>query len=90
MRLSKKQTIALDILENSPVKTVLYGGSAGCFTGDTLVQTIEGHKKISEILAGDLVLSYNRRARRVEYRPVERVYEYNTENVLAIFDNGLR
>jgi len=90
MRLSKKQTIALDILENSPVKTVLYGGSAGCFTGDTLVQTIRGHKKISEILAGDLVLSLNIFKQVMEYKSVQRLWFYPSPNAIIELENGIR
>ena len=90
MKLSVKQTKALDCLENPPVSEVLYGGSAGCFTGETLVQTSEGHKKISKILAGDLVLSYNVKEDCAEFKPVERVYTYKTQNLIANFTNGLR
>lgn len=49
-----------------------------CFSGDTLITTIQGYKMIMEVQEGDLVATLNESTKEVEYKPV-----------LNRFDNGI-
>ena len=46
-----------------------------CLHPDTLVQTMDGDKKMSDIQVGDMVLSYNERTDSFEYKPVLRTIQ---------------
>ncbi len=69
MRLSTKQEKTIRLLECSNKTQILYGGSAGCFVGDTLVLTAKGHKPIKDIEIGELVYSLNEFKKGFIYRP---------------------
>ncbi|MDE7156492.1 MAG: hypothetical protein K2O02_00730 [Lachnospiraceae bacterium] len=47
------------IMETMRLVVSVYALSCQCFTGDTLVSTVEGEKRIDEIEIGDYVWSYN-------------------------------
>lgn len=55
---------------------LLYGGS-GCFYAKQLVSTIQGVKRISDIQKGDIVLSYNHKKKKNEYKRVKNTFKYN-------------
>ena len=57
--LTNKQIQAVEYLIDNTTDYVGYGGSAGCFSAETLVKTIVGYKKICDIKEGEYVLSYN-------------------------------
>jgi hypothetical protein len=72
---------------------VFMSGGAGCFDGDTLVKTTEGHKKISEVTEDDQVYTINEDTGEIEIKPVLKNISYNpsqqTDNLLEItFENG--
>lgn len=69
----------------------IYGTPAEslCFHGDTLVQTYEGNKKIKNIVAGDLVYSFNEEKHKVELNEViySGLTKKNAKLVKIVFDN---
>ena len=70
----------------------IYGTPAEslCFTGDTLVQTYLGDKRIDEIVSGDLVYSYNEKLNRIELKKVvtSKKTQKNAQIIEVLFDNG--
>lgn len=50
----------------------IYGTPAEnlCFSGETLISTVSGHKQIKDIQEGDLVYSYNEQNNKIELKPV--------------------
>lgn len=70
----------------------IYGTPAEslCFDGDTLVQTYEGNKKISEITEDDLVYSYNEETKQIELKEVlcSQKTQDNAVTLTIEFDNG--
>lgn len=50
-------------------------GFNGCFVAGTLVETIDGPKRIESIRVGDLVSSYNHKTETLEYKKVEAIRE---------------
>lgn len=70
---------------------VIMAGGAGCFDGDTLVQTEDGYKKISEITSGDKVWAFNEETEEKSLNTVNELIEYadHTEQLLELtFENG--
>ena len=60
-----------------------------CFSCDTLINTINGYKKIKDINYGDMVLSYNHKTKKAEYKPVIHKFSKGAESVLTVFvENG--
>lgn len=60
-----------------------------CFSCDTLISTINGYKKIKDINYGDMVLSYNHKTKKAEYKPVIHKFSKGAESVLTVFvENG--
>lgn len=55
-------------------------GGGGCFIGKTLVSTPDGHKLISEIKEGDIVLSFDDQAALHEAK-VLKVHEHENEEI---------
>ena len=88
--LSHKQQQAFYYLEKDPiVDEVFYGGGAGCFTGETLIKTINGDIPISEIKIGDCVLSYNLNLGISEFKQVVNKFAYGGDHQkrkVIIFD----
>lgn len=58
---------------------IVYGGSKGCQTGDTLIQTIKGLCRIDQISVGDTVLTVNEKTGAEEWKPVKKVLDYSTQ-----------
>lgn len=88
----EKQEQALDLLSRNEITQIGYGGSARCFTGETLVQTISGHKRIDSIKEGEYVLSLNLESKKREYKKVLKTFRFNNAEPpkIAIFSNGLK
>lgn len=61
-----------------------------CFSGDTLVQTLSGYKKIKDITTDDLVYSFNEKEHKIELKPVIFAGKTgeNRQVVKVTFDNG--
>lgn len=55
-----------------------------CFPGNTLVTTIDGQKKIKNLLHGDLVASYNRDNGRIEFKPVVSTLKIIAHDLLKV------
>jgi len=87
-----KQMHALRLLEDDNHNEVLYGGSGRCFSGDTLVATSKGHIPISEVKAGDVILSYNIEKDEVELKKVlkKHVFHLRTPTRKVIFEDNFK
>jgi hypothetical protein len=73
--LSQKQKEVIRLLEFDPTVTdVYFGGSAGCFSAETLVQTSTGSKQISQINIGDF--AYCLLDGRIILKQIINVYAY--------------
>jgi len=58
---------------------VILAGGAGCFDGDTVINTSEGYKNISDIKINDKVLSINEDTKVQEYQKVTNTFIYKPE-----------
>jgi len=58
------------------------------FTEDTLVITQDGHKPISEIEKGDLVLAYNEETAALDYYPVTAVWAHQDDEIIYLVIDG--
>lgn len=70
---------------------IFLAGGAGCFDGDTLVNTKYGYKKISNIGVGEYVWTFSEKTGKRELCLVEEVKEFDEhpEEILELeFDNG--
>ncbi|MFT3951679.1 MAG: polymorphic toxin-type HINT domain-containing protein [Oscillospiraceae bacterium] len=56
-----------------------------CFTGDTLVSTEDGQKRIDEIKVGDKVWAYNTQTGETELKAVTKVYIHETDELLHLY-----
>ncbi|HWQ89117.1 MAG TPA: transglutaminase domain-containing protein, partial [Desulfitobacteriaceae bacterium] len=61
-------------ISDDAAETALKYLEAGCFSGETLVHTKGGYKRIDEIYDGELVLAKNVYTGETEYMPVKQVY----------------
>lgn len=88
---TKKQIRAMELLADDSVTHIGYGGSARCFTGDTLVQTDQGHKRIDQIQKGNKVLSWNSDG-FMEWKKVLEAFCFKCAEPpkIAIFRSGLK
>lgn len=57
-----------------------HGGGAFCFHPDTLVKTIDGYTKISDIEVGTLVWTKNEHNEYLKLKPVNQVFEKSAED----------
>ena len=90
--MTDKQVRTMELIADGLTTNIGYGGSARCFTGETLVQTIAGHKQIKDIIEGDYVLSINLDTNEREYKIVNKKYTFVLEEPpkIAIFANNLK
>ena len=74
---------------SSEADIVIGGGCAGCFVGNTLVQTAEGYRMIKDIQKGEYVLSFNTCTKQLEYKKVLETFEYSNkrERIVFVFDS---
>jgi len=75
--LTNKQIQAVEYLIDNTTDYIGYGGSAGCFSGETLVATNSGYVQIKNIKRGDYVLSFNEKTKDLEYNLVEKKHTYH-------------
>lgn len=89
---TEKQIRTLHLLSDETTVNVGYGGSARCFTGETLVQASTGHKPIADIVEGDLVLTFNETTKVKEYKKVLKKFAFScaVPPKMAIFTNNLK
>lgn len=82
IEVSKPQDVILNSLK--PLNLFLAG--AGCFSGDTLVNTSVGYKKIGDVLIGDMVVSFNLSNKLPEFKKVINKFCYKrdaiTQNII--------
>ena len=66
--------------------------SHGCFPADVLVGTPTGWRAMGDISAGDLVIAYSERLKRLVFRPVKRKIAYGMRNFSSIdfVDSNIR
>lgn len=69
--------------ENNTRYFVVTGGR-GCFQKDQSILTINGKKKISDIVIGDVILSYNEEKKINEFKKVINTFEYENDEILTI------
>lgn len=85
--LTEKQKRALALLQDDTTLFVGYAGAARCFNPDTLVRTSTGYVKIKDVKIGDLVLSYNKSADKLEYKNVLNKYKYRISQKVVNINN---
>ena len=64
--------------------------AGGCFLAGTKVRTAYGYKDIDKVTIGDLVLSYNEKTGKNEYKRVDEVFVHNnnTEDLYSLIIDG--
>jgi len=70
---------------------VFLSGGGGCFVGETLVHAENGYKKISDIIEGEKVWTFNEQTGTKELKPVLQTVFYSAPQVPLIeleFENG--
>lgn len=71
-------------LYTSEDSLIIVTGGRGCFQENQCVLTINGEKKISDIVIGDVVLSYNEEKKINEFKKVINTFEYENEEIVTI------
>lgn len=66
-------------------------GCPWCFTEDTLIDTVDGKKKISEIHKNDMVFSFNTLNNEFQIKPVDIIYvrDYEGDLINLELDNNI-
>ncbi len=59
-----------------------------CFTGDTLIKTSDGYKKIKDIKEGDSVLSENEETGEKGYKKVKNTFIREIETLVKVYVDG--
>lgn len=59
-----------------------------CLTGDTLVQTVCGPKRIADVRIGEQVYSYNEETKTVNVNTVTQVIQSNSTQIIELLING--
>lgn len=67
------------VVNDDRLKGIGLSGASRCFSGETLISTKEGLKKIKDIKENDLVKSYNELESKVEYRRCIKLHKF-TDN----------
>lgn len=49
-------------------------GGSRCFAGDTLIQTLNGNKRIDELVEGDMVKTMNEDTKEIIWKPVMSIF----------------
>lgn len=60
-------------------------GGTVCFSGNTLIDTENGLKKIEDIEVGDKVYSYNQENKTIELKAVDKIYSHTTDKLVSIY-----
>lgn len=85
-----KELINEGINDKGTFKCLFLAGSSACFDRDTLIKTIDGYKKIKDIVQGDRVLTFNESSKEKEWKEVNDVLVKNVDvDILEIeFESG--
>lgn len=60
-----------------------------CFPGNTKIMTADGEKELQFLANGDIIASYNRNKKSIEYKPVTHVFKLKAHNVVSVkLSNG--
>jgi spore cortex formation protein SpoVR/YcgB (stage V sporulation) len=59
-----------------------------CFSEDTEILTKDGWKFKDEVNEGDIIASFNKETRKIEYNPVNKKFEYDYEGDMCYFKNS--
>lgn len=64
---------------------VVHQGGTSCFGPDTLVQSIHGPKKITDVIKGEFVKTYDERTGKNIFKPVIKTLKFkNKKNTLKV------
>jgi intein/homing endonuclease len=76
--------------KNATEQIVINQGGTDCFSGDTKVVTKNGNINISDLKKGDLVLSFNEKTQKKEYKKVINVFNFknNKKTIKLKLKNG--
>lgn len=69
---------------------IINQGGTSCFAPETLINTANGYKPISQVQIGDFVLSYNEKCKKFDYEKVKNVFRYKNhkETYKVKLNNG--
>jgi phage terminase large subunit len=73
---NEKQKQAARYWHDKDTFDIVYGGSKGCTSSDSLIATINGLVEIKDIKIGDIVLTFNEKTKSEEWKPVLKVKKY--------------
>lgn len=104
MEATLKTNKVFDLLAQSNKRITVMQGGSRCFTGETLVQTIGGHKRIEDIQIGDMVYCIDDKFNTVIRSVVDKfMYKYdhtrhkvitfellNNQRITCTYDHKLR
>ena len=68
--------------KGKPKKQIVVFQGSSCFSGDTLIQTSKGHKRIKDIKKGELVLSFDENRKKLVFNKVLERFKYKVTQSL--------
>ena len=76
--------------KNKDIRYIINQGGTSCFAPETLINTSNGYKPISQVQIGDFVLSYNEKYKKFDYEKVKNVFRYKNhkETYKVKLNNG--
>jgi hypothetical protein len=69
---------------NDGYKYIINQGGSRCFAPNTLIETLEGNKSISEIKTGDMVKTMNEETKEIVWKQVKDVFYTPNNNKPSI------
>jgi len=70
--------------ELSKVDTIIISGGRDCFKGNQEVVSVDGVKKIKDVKPGDVLLTYNEKTKKKEYRKVFKTRKVQKSEIIRI------
>src|SRR5699024_4706714 len=83
---NEKQKLAYKLWSDKKTNDIVYGGSKGCLWGEARVCTRDGMKYLKDIHIGDIVLSYNEKDNKNEWKRVTNAFKYENNEDLMFLD----